>query len=92
MNLLERLREEIALAESNLAGAMRGISDGYLELHNGGGRGHSVHAQYQESNMRTGKPLADLAVELAAWASEIAAKSAALDVRRTLLKQFEEEG
>ncbi len=87
-----RLREEITLAESNLSGAMGGIADSYLELRSGSGRGFGVHAQYRENNIRTGRPLAGQAAELATWAAEIAAKSAALDECRALLKQLEDEG
>ncbi|MGW4651829.1 hypothetical protein [Kitasatospora sp. NPDC004289] len=89
MDPVERLREEITLAQSNLSGAMGGIADSYLELRSGAGRGLGVHAQYRENNMRTGKPLAELAVEPAAWAADIAAKSAALDVQRAQLKRLE---
>ncbi|MDH6107859.1 hypothetical protein P3T36_006318 [Kitasatospora sp. MAP12-15] len=89
--VVDKLREEIDLTESNLSGAMQGIADCYRELQGGFGRGYGVHAKYRESNVQTGRPLTELAVELAAWAAEIAAKSAALDVRRALLKQLEDE-
>ncbi|GGN61959.1 hypothetical protein GCM10012285_61570 [Streptomyces kronopolitis] len=87
-----RLREEIQLTTSGLSGAMHGIADSYQELGSGSGRGYNVHAHYRANNINTGKPLTELAVELAAWAAEIAAKSSALDARRSLLKQLEAEG
>ncbi|WP_372412803.1 hypothetical protein [Streptomyces luteireticuli] len=91
-DMVAQLRQELAGAESNIDGAMMGIADSYMELASGAGRGYNVHAQYRASNLRTGKPVTELAVELAAWAAEIAAKAGALDTRRALLKQLEDEG
>ncbi|WP_274036255.1 hypothetical protein [Streptomyces sp. MMBL 11-1] len=88
----EALREEIDLAVSGLGGAMMGIADSYMELAYGAGKGFGVHAEYRESNLHTGKPQMALAVQLAAWSSEIAAKAAALDAKREMLKRLVAEG
>lgn len=86
--VIEELTEEIALAESGLGGAMMGIADSFMELAYGAGRGYGVHAQYRDNNLNTGKPVSDLAHELAAWAAEINAKAAALDAKREMLKRL----
>jgi hypothetical protein len=86
--VIKELTEEIALAESSLGGAMMGIADSYMELAYGAGRGYGVHAQYRENNLNTGKPVSDLAHELAAWAAEINAKAAALDAKREMLERL----
>lgn len=88
----EALREEIGLELSGLGGAMMGIADSYMELAYGAGKGFGVHAQYRESNLHTGKPQMQLAVELAAWSAEISAKAAALDAKREMLKRLEAKG
>lgn len=90
-DVVTKMRDELAAEQSGLGGAMMGIADSYMELAYGAGRGYGVHAQYRESNLHTGKPITDLAVELAAWAAEIAAKAGALDVKRAHLKQLEEQ-
>lgn len=77
-----KLREEIGADISGLGGAMMGIADCYMELAYGAGRGFGVHAQYRAANLHTGRPQAELARELAAWASDIAEKAEALDTKR----------
>lgn len=91
-DLAATLRKELLGAESNLGGAMMGIADSYMELSWGTGHGYGVHARYRASNLHTGKPITELAVELAAWAAEIAAKAGSVDAKRALLKQLEDEG
>ncbi|MFD9465440.1 hypothetical protein [Streptomyces sp. NPDC060027] len=86
-----KMREELDGEESGLGGAMMGIADSYMELACGAGRGYGVHAHYRESNLHTGKPITELAVELAAWAAQIAAKAGALDAKRAHLKQLAEQ-
>lgn len=86
--VIQALTEEISLAESGLGGAMMGIADSYMELAYGAGRGYGVHAQYRENNLNTGKPVAELAHELAAWAADINAKAAALDAKREMLTRL----
>ncbi|MFC1405681.1 MULTISPECIES: hypothetical protein [Streptacidiphilus] len=86
--MIEALTEEISLAVSGLGGAMMGIADSYNELAYGAGNGYGVHAQYRANNLNTGKPVSDLAQELAAWAAEINAKAAALDAKREMLERL----
>ncbi|MFE3770918.1 hypothetical protein [Streptomyces sp. NPDC059122] len=90
-DMVSKRREELDGEISGLMGAMHGIADCYRELGSGTGRGFNVHAHYRENNINTGKPLRELTVELAAWAAEIAAKAGAVDAKRALLKQLEEE-
>ncbi|GGX46271.1 hypothetical protein [Streptomyces noursei] len=91
-DMIAKLHEEISVAESGLGGAMMGIADSYMELACGAGRGYGVHAHYRESKIHTGKPLTQLAVDLAAWAADITAKAADLDAKRAALKQLKGEG
>ncbi|MER5974534.1 hypothetical protein ABT112_33340 [Streptomyces sp. NPDC002055] len=86
--VIQALTEEISLAHSGLGGAMMGIADSYMELAYGAGRGYGVHAQYRENNLNTGKPVTELAHELAAWAADINAKAAALDTKRETLARL----
>ncbi|MFP3989514.1 hypothetical protein U9R90_18945 [Streptomyces sp. E11-3] len=90
-DVVARLREELAGAESNLGGAMMGIADSYIELAYGAGRGYNVHAQYRASNLHTGKPISAAQAASSTARSVIAARAGALDARRALLRQLEDE-
>ncbi|MFD3908974.1 hypothetical protein ACFXOL_31840 [Streptomyces californicus] len=92
-SVVDRLREELSGEHSGLGGAMMGIADSYMELAYGAGRGYGVHAEYRASNLNTGKPVAELAAELATWAAEIAEKAVALDAKRArFIKLKREQG
>jgi hypothetical protein len=75
---------------SYLMGAMHGIADRYRELGSGTGR-VGLNAACRENKIDRGRPLHGLAEVLASEAADIAARCAALDVKRAALKRLEEE-
>ncbi|MFJ6141571.1 hypothetical protein [Kitasatospora sp. NPDC092286] len=83
-----QLLEEYNLAHSGLMGGMHGISDAFRELGSGTGRGFGPMARFRENHLNTGRPVAELAQELADWAADLAEEATAYDAKRHKLEEL----